>query len=117
MFQVRKRDGKLVEFDMSKISTAISKAFNACQLDYTADILNTLSLKVTADFSKKIKDGVINVEDVQDSVEVVLIQNLYMHHSLLGAWRQVCVNFVKKHTIFWFWKALSMVIPKVLPKK
>ena len=78
MFQVRKRDGKLVEFDMSKISTAISKAFNACQLDYTADILNTLSLKVTADFSKKIKDGVINVEDVQDSVEVVLIQTGYV---------------------------------------
>ena len=78
MFQVKKRDGKLVEFDMSKITTALSKAFNACQLDYTADILNTLSLKVTADFSKKIKDGVINVEDVQDSVEVVLIQTGYV---------------------------------------
>ena len=29
MFQVKKRDGKLVEYDMSKISIAISKAFNA----------------------------------------------------------------------------------------
>ena len=78
MFQVKKRDGKIVEFDMSKITTALSKAFNAKQIDYTADILNTLALKVTADFSKKIKDGVINVEDIQDSAEVVLIQSGYV---------------------------------------
>ena len=75
MFQVKKRDGKLVEFDMSKITTALSKAFNAKQVNYTSDILNTLALKVTADFSKKIKDNVITVEDIQDSAEVVLIQS------------------------------------------
>ncbi len=78
MFQVKKRDGKLVEYDMSKISTAISKAFNARGVDYTADILNMLALRVSADFSKKIKDGIINVEDIQDSVEVVLIQAGYV---------------------------------------
>ena len=55
MFQVKKRDGSLVEFDMSKISTALSKAFNAQQTNYTADILNMLTLRVTADFSKKIR--------------------------------------------------------------
>ena len=78
MFQVKKRDGKIVEFDMSKISIAISKAFNAKGVNYTADILNMLTLRVAADFSKKIKDNVINVEDVQDSVEVVLIQAGYV---------------------------------------
>ena len=78
MFQVKKRDGGLVEFDMSKISTAISKAFNANQVNYTADILNMLTLRVTANFSKKIKDNVISVEDIQDSVEVVLIQAGYV---------------------------------------
>ncbi len=78
MFQVKKRDGKLVEFDMSKISTAISKAFNANQVNYTADILNMLTLRVTANFSKKIKDNVVSVEDIQDSVEVVLIQAGYV---------------------------------------
>ncbi len=78
MFQVKKRDGSLVDFDMSKISVALSKAFNACKVDYTADILNMLTLRVSADFSKKIKDGVITVEDVQDSVEVVLIQTGYV---------------------------------------
>ena len=78
MFQVKKRDGKIVEFDMSKISIAISKAFNAKGVNYTADILNMLTLRVAADFSKKIKDNIINVEDVQDSVEVVLIQAGYV---------------------------------------
>lgn len=78
MFQVKKRDGSLVEFDMSKISTALSKAFNAQQTNYTADILNILTLRVTADFSKKIKDNVITVEDIQDSAEVVLIQAGYV---------------------------------------
>ena len=61
MYQVKKRDGKLVDFDLSKITTALSKAFNAKQVNYTADILNTLALRVSADFSKKIKDDVINV--------------------------------------------------------
>ncbi len=78
MFQVKKRDGKLTDFDMSKISIAISKAFNANKINYTADILNMLSLRVSADFAKKIKDNVINVEDIQDSVEVVLIQAGYV---------------------------------------
>ncbi len=78
MFQVKKRDGALVEYDMSKIATALSKAFNAKQVNYTADILNMLTLRVSADFSKKIKDNVISVEDIQDSVEVVLIQAGYV---------------------------------------
>ncbi len=78
MFQVRKRDGKLVDFDMSKITTALSKAFNAKKVDYTADILNMLALRVSADFAKKIKDNVVNVEDIQDSAEVVLIQAGYV---------------------------------------
>ena len=78
MFQVKKRDGKLVEFDMSKISTALSKAFNANGVNYTADILNMLTLRVASDFSKKIKDNVITVEDIQDSAEVVLIQAGYV---------------------------------------
>ncbi len=78
MFQVKKRDGKIVEFDMSKISIAISKAFNAKGVNYTADILNMLTLRVAADFSKKINNNIINVEDVQDSVEVVLIQSGYV---------------------------------------
>ena len=78
MFQVKKRDGSLVEFDMSKINIALSKAFNAKGVNYTADILNTLTLRVTADFQKKIVNNVVSVEDIQDSAEVVLIQSGYV---------------------------------------
>ena len=78
MFQVKKRDGTLVDFDMSKITVALSKAFNSKGVNYTADILNMLALKVSADFAKKIVDNVVTVEDIQDSVEVVLIQAGYV---------------------------------------
>ena len=78
MFQVKKRDGKLVDYDMSKISMALTKAFNSRGVNYNADIINMLTLRVSADFAKKIKDNVVTVEDIQDSAEVVLIQAGYV---------------------------------------
>ena len=42
--------------------------------DYTPNIIDFIALRVTADFEPKIKDGLIAVEDIQDSVESVLIQ-------------------------------------------
>ncbi|MBO7196007.1 MAG: ribonucleoside triphosphate reductase [Clostridia bacterium] len=77
MFTVLKRDGKIVEFDISKISGAISLAFDAQERNYTPQIIDFLALKVTADFEPKIKDGHIAVEDIQDSVESVLSQAGY----------------------------------------
>ena len=72
MYNVVKRDGKIVDFDLSKISVAITQAFNACQKQYNPDIIDFLALKVTADFEPKIVDDMISVEKVQDSVESVL---------------------------------------------
>ena len=77
MYNVIKRDGKLVSFDITKISTAISQAFDACQKQYNQDIVDFLALKVTADFEPKIEDGKISVEHIQDSVESVLIKAGY----------------------------------------
>ncbi len=73
MYQVIKRDGKTVEFDLSKIANAIQKAFDAQEVEYNRDIIDMLALKVTANYAPKVKDGVISVEDIQDSVEAVLI--------------------------------------------
>ena len=72
MYQVVKRNDKVVDFDISKIATAIKKAFDAKQKQYNEDTIDFLALKVTADFQSKIKDGKIAVEDIQDSVEAVL---------------------------------------------
>ena len=72
MYQVVKRDGKIASFDISKISTAITKAFEATHMEYNPDIIDLLALRVTADYQDKIHDGKITVEDIQDSVEDIL---------------------------------------------
>jgi len=77
MYQVTKRDGKVAPFDLSKISEAIRKAFEAKEKEYHQDIIDLLALKVTADFEPKIKKGLVSVEDIQDSVESMLIRAGY----------------------------------------
>ena len=72
MYKVRKRDGEIAEFNIQKISNAIKKAFNACSRQYNDSTIELIALRVTADFEPKIHDEIIDVEDVQDSVEKVL---------------------------------------------
>lgn len=77
MYQVVKRDGEIVEFSLSKIGKAIERAFVAQNRQYVPSIIETLALRVTADFEPKIKDNQISVESIQDSVEAVLEQSGY----------------------------------------
>ena len=77
MYQVIKRDGKITEFDLKKITRAIEKAFISLKKDYHPSVIDMLALKVTSDFEKKIKDHKIAVEDIQDSVEDILSQAGY----------------------------------------
>ena len=77
MYQVTKRDGEIAAFDLSKISEAIKKAFEAKEREYNQDIIDLLALKVTADFEPKVAQGLVSVEDIQDSVESILIKAGY----------------------------------------
>ena len=77
MYQVLKRDGKVSDFSLEKISEAIKLAFEAQEKQYHPTIIDFLALKVTADFEPKIKEGLIAVEDIQDSVESTLVQAGY----------------------------------------
>ncbi|MGN1474057.1 MAG: ribonucleoside triphosphate reductase [Eubacteriales bacterium] len=77
MYQVVKRDNHIVDFDISKISRAIQKAFDACNRQSAPSVIDFLALKVTSDFEPKVNDALIAVEDIQDSVENVLIQAGY----------------------------------------
>ncbi len=77
MYSVIKRDGKVVGFDLTKIRDAIVLAFDACEVQYHPDTIDFLALKVTADFTDKIKEEKITVEAIQDSVESVLIRAGY----------------------------------------
>ena len=72
MYRVLKRDGGTVEFEISKISAAMIKAFEATKKKYHPSVINMLALQVSADFEPKIKDDTVTVEDIQDSVERVL---------------------------------------------
>ena len=65
MYQVIKRDGKITEFDLKKITRAIEKAFISLKKEYHPSVIDMLALKVTSDFEKKIKDHKIAVEDIQ----------------------------------------------------
>ncbi len=75
MYQVIKRDGKVVEFDLSKISGAIKQAFDAVSRNYNNSIIELLALRTCADFESKIKDNKVSVEDIQDSVEKILSES------------------------------------------
>jgi ribonucleoside-triphosphate reductase len=77
MISVVKRDGEITDFNISKISGALAKAFTATQKNFNEDIINLLALRVTSDFQDKVKDGAITVEDIQDSCEHVLEQAGY----------------------------------------
>lgn len=78
MYQVRKRDGQIIDFNLSKITKAITAAFEGQNKPYNQDVIDLLALKVTSDFMDKVSDGVVSVEDIQDSVETVLIQAGYV---------------------------------------
>jgi ribonucleoside-triphosphate reductase (formate) len=77
MYKVTKRDGAIAEFDITKIVSAISKAFDAQNKQYNPSDIDFLALKVTADYQDQIQNNRIGVEAIQDSVERVLVQAGY----------------------------------------
>ncbi len=73
--KIRKRDGRIVDFDQSKIANAVFKAFIATKTkdgkrgeDIANQVVEIIDKKIT---------GIPGVEDIQDIVEEVLIKNGY----------------------------------------
>lgn len=77
MIRVEKRDGTIVDFDITKIENVLKKAFTAESKNVPDSVVELIALRVVADFNKNIKDELINVESIQDSVETVLIETGY----------------------------------------
>ena len=71
--KIRKRDGRIVDFDAGKIASAIYKAVSAV---HGADgkLSEKLAAEVTRIVDKRFRDKIPGVEDVQDIVEDVLIK-------------------------------------------
>ncbi|MFZ2456199.1 MAG: ribonucleotide reductase N-terminal alpha domain-containing protein [Candidatus Altiarchaeia archaeon] len=71
--EIRKRDGRIVEYSAEKIAAAINKAFRAVGID-DAMLAEKLSDEAAETLSKRFTDKIPGVEDVQDIVENVLIK-------------------------------------------
>lgn len=74
---IRKRDGRLVPFELDKIAGAIYKAFQAC--DNSNDLKNAMNIaKIVEEKLEKKQSALPTVELVQDTVEEVLIELDYV---------------------------------------
>ncbi len=72
--KVRKRDGRLVDFDPSKITVAIFKAGSATG-EFGIDTAQRLSRDVVRHLEEKQGNQIPEVEEIQDTVESVLIDS------------------------------------------
>jgi len=80
---VKKRDGQIVDFDLSKITSAINKAMTVTG-EGSVEEAELVANKVLAELvkiAKKFKDFVPDVEGVQDIVERELILSEYVKSS------------------------------------
>lgn len=69
-----KRDGRVVEYNKDKITSAISKAMNAIG-EAELKKCDELAMYAEKELEAKFKDGNPTVEDIQDVVESVLMQH------------------------------------------
>ena len=75
--KIRKRDGRIDDFEQEKIAAAISKAVAAVKHE-DRRLARQLSGEVAKLVNKRYKGGIPSVENVQDIVEEVLIKNGYV---------------------------------------
>jgi len=76
---IRKRDGRVVSFDASKIIAAIAKAGKATG-EFDEHVAKTLTLKVLS-IAEQAVSGIPTVEEIQDIVEEVLLLSPYKKTS------------------------------------
>ncbi|MFP4654991.1 MAG: adenosylcobalamin-dependent ribonucleoside-diphosphate reductase [Methanohalobium sp.] len=76
MEHIKKRDGRIVDFDPEKITVAIKKAiFSVKEKD--GGLAQKMSQQVVETLENRFKKNIPGIEDVQDVVEDVLIKNGY----------------------------------------
>lgn len=74
---IKKRDGRTAEFDISKIANAINKSFNATHRTDSEELSNKLANEVMSILEIEGNDAP-DVEHIQDIVEKVLMDNGYV---------------------------------------
>ena len=74
--KIKKRDGKIVNFNVEKIAEAIAKAGSATE-EFKVEKANKLAEKVLKRAEETIKTRTPSVEQIQDIVEEVLMESSY----------------------------------------
>lgn len=76
--KIIKRDGRIVPYDITKISAAIEKAMQACNRK-TPGESERLAMLVEQRLTQSFTNKAPNVEDIQDGVELILMENGYAY--------------------------------------
>jgi len=73
--QIKKRDGRIVDFDINKITNAVFKAGQSTG-EFNFRVAKTLASKIVKNLEKNYKDDEVpSVEEIQDEVEKTLISS------------------------------------------
>lgn len=80
MKKIKKRDGRIIDFDSSKITNAMKKAFDATGKHVDAAELNDMTDQVVENLMKN-KQPVVEIEQVQDVVEKTLMDRHYTEQA------------------------------------
>ncbi|MBR2718753.1 MAG: anaerobic ribonucleoside triphosphate reductase [Clostridia bacterium] len=82
IINIRKRDGRMVEFDQAKIENAILRAFQASSSAKGRETAQTLAERVVAELeNNESVSSTPTVEQVQDTVERVLIEKGFVRSA------------------------------------
>ena len=77
MYKIKKRSGDIVPFELGKIKGAITRTFESIDRPYQDSIVEKLAMTSVANAEKKIQNNILSVEDIQDSVESILMSYGY----------------------------------------
>ena len=73
---IQKRDGRIVDYELSKIKKAISRAMKSDGIDNEAESLRIAKI-VEKKLDEKFENEIPEVEQIQDIVEQVLMEEMY----------------------------------------
>ena len=103
MNQIKKRNGSIVDFEETKITDALRKAFASVDVVIEEDILESLTSGVLEDLSGKFGDTQVpSVENVQDLVELALMEAGYLSvakHYIVYRYQHAKVREEKKQEV------------------
>ena len=92
--KVRKRNGKIVDFDKNKIKNAILKAFKACNVEDQYGTASTIADEISVIVAKEYKDNeAVTIDEIQDLVEQLFVREVDIYGKTL-------FNVAKKYILY-----------------